>query len=257
MRFSVLASGSSGNACYIETEITSILIDAGLSGLECRKRLTSINVDPKRLDALIVTHEHSDHIRGVGPLSRHLNIPVYLNAPTLRKGHKTLGNLACPVTIQTGQTITINDLTVETFTKCHDAADPIGMVISSNGSRLGFITDLGRSTPLIEDRLKGCKALIIEFNHDVEMLETGPYPLELKRRIRGSDGHLSNHQAGALLCSISHQNLELVVLAHVSDKNNDQHRALAEVVDALSKCGLQDTRIEISHQDQPTPLISV
>ena len=127
MRFSVLASGSSGNACYVETAQTRILIDAGLSCRELMRRLELVHVDPKAPEALVITHEHVDHMRGAGPLARLLDIPVYINSSTFRKSLKILGNLSKPMAIHTGQTITIKDLAIETFTKCHDTADPIGL----------------------------------------------------------------------------------------------------------------------------------
>ena len=207
MRFSVLASGSSGNTCYVETDETRVLIDAGLSCRETVKRLELIGVNPQELDALILTHEHHDHIKGAGPIVRRFDIPLYLNTATLRKGMKTLGDVRRPVPVNTGQTISVKDLFIETFTKCHDAADPMGIVFSSNGVRVGIVTDMGRSTRLVEDRLRGCQALIIEFNHDQDMLEQGPYPLDLKKRIKGQDGHLSNLQAGDLLRALCHADL--------------------------------------------------
>lgn len=257
MRFSVIASGSSGNACYVETAHSNILVDAGLSCRELIRRLELIGVKPESLDALVITHEHLDHIRGAGPMSRLLDIPVYLNASTFKKGIKTLGNLSRPVLVHTGQSITINDLSVETFTKCHDAVDPMGLIISSNGMRLGMITDLGRSTRLVEDRLKGCQALIIEFNYDQTMLEEGPYPLDLKRRIKGPDGHLSNQQASELLKTVYHKNLSFVIPAHISEKNNLPEKALKEAKNALSERGKNNTRILISHQDRPVPMIEL
>ena len=254
MRFSVLASGSGGNACYVETAQTRILIDAGLSCRELMRRLETVQADPKALDALVITHEHVDHMRGAGPLARLLDIPVYINRSTFRKSLKTLGNLSKPMTIHTGQTITINDLSIETFTKCHDTADPIGLVLSSDGSRLGLITDLGRSTQVVEDRLRGCHALIIEFNHDQKMLENGPYPWEVKRRIKGPEGHLSNQQAGELLEAVAHKDLDLVILAHISKVNNDELRAFKKARDALTRRGLKNTKILISRQDHPVSM---
>ncbi|MGD9076845.1 MAG: MBL fold metallo-hydrolase [Desulfobacteraceae bacterium] len=251
MRFSVLASGSSGNACYVETAQTRILIDAGLSCRELMRRLELVHVDPKAPEALVITHEHVDHMRGAGPLARLLDIPVYINSSTFRKSLKILGNLSKPMAIHTGQTITIKDLAIETFTKCHDTADPMGLVLSSDGARLGLITDLGRSTQVIEDRLRGCHALIIEFNHDQRMLEDGPYPWEVKRRIKGSEGHLSNRQAGELLAAVAHKDLGLVILAHLSRVNNNELSALKEAKDALTRRGLKNTKIVISRQDYP------
>jgi len=257
IRFSVLASGSSGNACYIESDNTRILIDAGLSAREIEKRLKQVGVAPSGLDALIVTHEHSDHIKGAGPLARRYDLPLYINRKTLERGLQNLGNLPHPVIFQTGQTLAIKDFTVETFTKCHDAADPLGIVLSLDGVRMGVVTDLGRSTRLIEDRLKGCQALIIEFNHDPVMLEQGPYPLHLKRRIRGRDGHLSNEQAGGLLKALCHDNLRQVVLAHLSQTNNHPEKAYHEAARTLKKCGLEKITIVISSQDECAPMIGL
>lgn len=255
LRFSVLASGSSGNACYIETDTTSILVDAGLSCRETRKRLNKVGISSPRLDALIVTHEHSDHIKGAGPVARYFDIPVFINNKTLQK--KSLGNLRKPVIIQTGQTITINDLTIETFTKCHDAVDPIGLTVSVNGTKIGIVTDLGRVTNLAKDKLQGCKALIVEFNHDPKMLDNGPYPLYLKRRIKGSDGHLSNEQGMELIRSVYNDGLDHIVLAHLSKENNQPEIAFSAATEVVKKCRLSSTSVMVSSQDKPTPLITL
>jgi phosphoribosyl 1,2-cyclic phosphodiesterase len=257
MRFSVLASGSSGNACFIETDKTRVLIDAGLSSREIERRLKVIGVQPESLDALIITHEHMDHTKGAGPLARRFDLPLYINQKTLETGFQTLGNLSRPIIIQTGETLTINDLAIETFTKCHDAVDPFGVVLSFNGARVALATDFGRSTRLVIDRLKGCQALIMEFNYDQVMLDEGPYPLDLKRRIKGPEGHLSNQQAGDLLRAVSHENLKFVVLAHLSETNNHPKKARQEAADALSECNLGGANILISRQDEPSPMIDL
>lgn len=264
IRFSVLASGSGGNAFYVETENAKVIVDAGLSCSEIERRLRLVGIQPESLDALVITHEHGDHIRGAGPLSRRHDLPVYINRKTLIKGLKMLGNLARPVIFQTGQTLVIKDLGIETFTKCHDASDPFGLVFNplggssnTNGTRIGMVTDLGRSTRLVEDRLKGCQALIVEFNYDQEMLDNGPYPLDLQRRIKGQEGHLSNEQAGDLLCAVSHDDLRVVVLAHLSETNNEPEKARQEAVKALGKCGLNNTRLLISRQDEPGPMVEL
>lgn len=254
MRFSVLASGSKGNACYIETDHSRVLVDAGLSCREIIRRLEILGVGPIHLDALIITHEHQDHIRSAGPISRRFNIPVYINESTMQKVEKNLGRITGHMPFDTGHPIKINDITIGTFTKCHDAADPVGLVVSSNGSSLGIITDAGRSTRLLEDRLRGCSALVIEFNHDEVMLEQGPYPLFLKRRIRGPEGHLSNREAGELLKALIHRDLRHVVLAHLSEKNNHPEKALCAANDILAECGMEDIEILISSQDQPVPM---
>ena len=257
IRFSILASGSGGNACYVETNKARILIDAGLSCREIERRLNDVGIPAESLNAIILTHEHSDHIRGAGPLARRYNLPLYTNSGTLESGLKTLGNIPKPRLIQTGGSITINDLFIETFTKCHDAADPMGIILSSDGVRIGFATDLGRSTRLAEERLKACHALIVEFNYDPDMLDDGPYPLDLKRRIKGPDGHLSNQQGGDLLSTVSHADLKLVVLAHLSETNNDPEKASRAAAGVLLKCGLGSADILIGKQDTPGPMIEL
>ena len=257
MKFCVLASGSSGNACYVETDNARVLIDAGLSGREIERRLELVEKDASKLTALIVTHEHSDHIKGAGVLSRRYDVPIYMNRKTFESGRHALGKKLRAEIIQTGRLLEIEDLKVETFTKCHDAADPVGLVLSLNGVRLGVVTDLGKSTRLVEDRLQGCHGLVIEFNHDPEMLDTGPYPLYLKQRIKGRDGHLSNEQGGDLLRKICHQNLEKVVLAHLSEQNNHPEKAHQQAVEVLVQCGLDQTDIWVSRQDEPGPVFEL
>ena len=257
LRFSVLASGSGGNACYVQSAHARILIDVGLSCREIERRLRVLGVEPDSLDAVILTHEHGDHVKGAGTLLRRYDLPVYTNRKTLNRAMKYMGSIARPCIIQTGQTLPIRDLAVETFTKCHDAGDPFGMVLACNGAKIGLITDLGRSTRLLEDRLKGCHAMILEFNHDPTMLDNGSYPLEIKRRIKGPDGHLSNKQAGDILRVIAHQELKFVVLAHLSESNNLPEMAHREASEALKACGLHNTTVLIGKQHEPTPLIAL
>jgi len=254
MRFSVLASGSGGNACYVETAEARVLIDAGLSGEELIRRMENAGIDPARLDGVLLTHEHIDHIRGSGPLARRFDLPVYVNRLTLRRALKNLGNLSKPVVFHTGQPITVHGLCIETFTKCHDAADPVGIVVHADGARLGIITDLGRSTPVVEDRLRGCHALVMEFNHDERMLEEGPYPPELKRRIKGPEGHLSNEQAGGLLKTLRHNALSTVILAHLSERNNHPDKAIEALEQALS--GFR-VKVLVGDQDFALPMVDV
>ncbi len=257
MKFSILSSGSRGNACYIESRDTGILVDAGLSGIEIERRLAAVGISPQRIDAIVVTHEHADHIKGVGVLARRYQLPVYANAQTLERGEKALGKLPVVIAIQTGEPFKIKHLSLESFTKCHDAADPMGLVFSSNGARIGHVTDLGRSTRLAEDRLKACNALIMEFNYDPTMLSEGPYPWHLKQRINSSEGHLSNQQACELLESISHPDLKWVVLAHLSETNNDPAKALQAAQTVLDYRGLTKTRILIGNQDEALPLVEI
>jgi len=257
LRFSVLASGSSGNACYVEAGKARILIDAGLSCRELERRLFEIGVSPASLNGIILTHEHQDHIRGAGPMARRHHLPIYLNAKTWETGQNALGQLAEARLIETGESLAIHGLVVETFTKCHDAADPMGIVLAWDGIRIGLATDLGRSTRLVEDRLRGCQALILEFNHDPDMLDQGPYPLYLKRRIKGPDGHLSNEQGGELLKTVSHADLRVVVLAHLSQVNNHSEKARGEAARVLGGCGLRKTDLWVGSQDTAGPLIAL
>ena len=257
MRFSILASGSGGNAFYVETDCARILIDAGLSCREIERRLEKVGVEAKGLDALVITHEHIDHIRGAGPLARRFGVPIYINRKTYEKGVKFLGDIASTMIVQTGQAIEIHDLTIKTFTKCHDAVDPFGIVLSCNGVSIGLATDLGRSTGLVEDSLKGCNALVMEFNYDPIMLRQGPYPLDVKRRIEGQDGHLSNQQAGNLLRAVSHEKLKILVLAHLSKTNNHPGKAYKAAADILEHCGLRGIKILTGDQDEPGPLIEL
>ena len=257
MKFSILSSGSRGNSCYLETGNARILVDAGLSGIEIERRLGAVGVMAQSLDAIVVTHEHSDHIKGVGVMARRFKLPIYVNSQTLKSGEKALGKLPAVVPIQTGETLKIKNLSVETFTKCHDAADPMGLVLSSNGVRIGLVTDMGRSTRLAEDRLKACTALILEFNYDPTMLSEGPYPLFLKQRINSREGHLSNEQAGELLETVSHGDLKWVVLAHLSETNNDPAKALHAARTVLNRCGLKQTRVLIGQQDEASSFVEI
>ena len=257
MKFSILSSGSRGNSCYLETGSARILVDAGLSGIEIERRMAAVGVSPQKLDAIFVTHEHTDHIKGVGVLARRYNLPVYANRETLDCAQKALGKLPSVISFQTGETLTINNLAIETFTKCHDAADPTGLVFRNNGIKIGLVTDMGRSTRLAEDRLRACNVLILEFNYDPTMLSEGPYPLDLKRRIHGSEGHLSNQQAGELLETLSHDDLEYLVLAHLSETNNTPDKALSAAKAVLENRGLNRTRVVVGKQAEPSPVIEL
>ncbi|EFK06644.1 metallo-beta-lactamase domain protein [delta proteobacterium NaphS2] len=257
MKFSILSSGSRGNSCYLETGSARILVDAGLSGIEIERRMAAVGVSPQSLDAIFVTHEHTDHVKGVGVLARRYNLPVYANRETLDCAQKALGKLPSVISFQTGETLTINNLSIETFTKCHDAADPTALVFRNNGIKIGLVTDMGRSTRLAEDRLRACNVLILEFNYDPTMLSEGPYPLDLKRRIHGSEGHLSNQQAGELLETLSHDDLEYLVLAHLSETNNTPDKALSAAKAVLENRGLKGTRIVVGKQAEPSPVIEL
>ncbi|MFO7494491.1 MAG: MBL fold metallo-hydrolase [Desulfobacterales bacterium] len=238
----VLASGSRGNAIYVADATTAVLIDAGLSGVEIERRLRSRGLSPDRLNAVLVTHEHDDHIRGVGVLSRRYRLPVYITAPTLKVAGAQLGRLHAICDFQCGHGFQIDALHFRPFALCHDAEDPTGFTVSANGTRLGIATDLGIATALVHENLKDCAALILEANHDPLMLENGPYPWPLKQRIKSRSGHLANSEARQLLSAVRHPRLRHVILAHLSEKNNSPEKALAEVGLALQQaCGIDLT----------------
>ena len=231
----VLASGSKGNAIYISDGSSAILIDAGLSATEIKRRLKSRGLNPKDLNAIVVTHEHSDHIQAVGVLSRQLKLPIYLSR-NIEKKASGRNSLHETRTFHSGSTFQINNLAVHPFAVSHDAVDPVGFTIGQNGSRIGVATDLGTVTPHVKEKLKHCHLLILEANHDPDMLINGPYPWYLKRRIRSRSGHLSNGQSKRLLMELQHKGLEHVILAHLSQTNNAPQKVLAEVSEALTRC---------------------
>ena len=231
----VLASGSKGNAIYISDGFTAILIDAGLSATEIKRRLRSRGLNPKDLNAIVVTHEHSDHIQAVGVLSRQLKLPIYLSRNIEKK--VSSGNSLHEIqTFSSGSTFQINNLAVHPFAVSHDAADPVGFTIGQNGSRIGVATDLGIVTPHVKENLKHCHLLILEANHDPDMLINGPYPWYLKRRIQSRSGHLSNQQSKRLLMELQHKGLEHVILAHLSQTNNAPQKVLTEISEVLTRC---------------------
>ena len=227
----MLASGSRGNAIYISDGNTSVLFDAGLSGAEIERRMQKRALIPNELDALVVSHEHTDHIQGVGVLSRRYDLPVYMSSQCPKA---SLGKIIRLNHFECGTPFHLNDLIIRPFATSHDAQDPVGFTITRNGTRLGIATDLGIVTAMVKEHLKNCHALIIEANHDMAMLENGPYPWYLKQRIKSRLGHISNKACKELLMEIKHPQLRRVILAHLSETNNTPEMALREVGQAVS-----------------------
>jgi phosphoribosyl 1,2-cyclic phosphodiesterase len=223
----ILGSGSRGNAIYVSDGVTSILIDAGFSAREIDRRMRHRGLDPAGLSAILVTHEHTDHVRGIERLVRRHRLPVYLTAGTCQVA-TALRELPEVYPFACGCEFRINSLAIRPFSISHDARDPAAFRIGANGSRIGIATDLGQVTSLVREHLRGCRMLIVEANHDEGMLMEGPYPWFLKQRIRGRTGHLANHETGRLLADLLHPGLERVVLAHLSEINNTPAKALAE-----------------------------
>lgn len=248
----ILASGSRGNAIFISDGATSILIDAGLSGIEIQRRLQSKGLYPENLDAVVVSHEHTDHVQGVGVLSRRFNLPVYISSKTKKAASSQLGNVCGFKKFECGTTFNIQNLIIHPFSVSHDAKDPAGFTICQNGCKVGIATDLGLATPLVKEHLKGCTLLILESNHDPVMLINGPYPWSLKQRVKSRTGHLSNQASKNLLKEVQHQRLEYVVLAHLSETNNTPQKAISEVGQAIIH---GNTKLDVASQDRCGALI--
>jgi phosphoribosyl 1,2-cyclic phosphodiesterase len=229
----VLASGSKGNAIYISDGQTAVLMDAGLSGIEIQRRMEAAQLDIRDLKAIVVSHEHSDHVRGVGVMARRYHLPVYINQATAAAAAGQLGRIDHICYFDIGRTFTIGQLVVHPFAICHDAADPAGFTVAQNGRKIGIATDLGIATGMVKQHLKACSALVLEANHDPDMLAQGPYPWPLKQRIKSRNGHLSNQASRDLLGEIKHDGLGHVILAHLSEINNTPEKALEAVQQAV------------------------
>ena len=250
MRICLLASGSKGNSLLVESGQTKILIDAGLSARELRKRLALVGVDAESLNALLITHEHTDHVRGLGPLVRQLGLPVYLQTDLARK-LPDVGKPECVHEFAEGESFTVNDLTIRPFAITHDSLAPVGFSLSGEQGKVGIATDLGVATRLVADCLKDCRALVIETNHDEELLRDGPYPWKLKQRVRSNHGHLSNNAGGSLLQDLLWDGLESVFLGHLSETNNRPELALDAVNNVLDKQNVCAPHIIVGRQHMP------
>ena len=248
-----MSSGSRGNCTYLESGATKIIIDSGLSLKELGRRLKSIDRNPEELDAVFLTHEHSDHIGGVGPLVRKHSIPLYATKGTMVAGQK-LGNIPEFSPIRAGEAVRLNSLEIEPYATSHDAQESVAYVIRSQNRKLGHATDMGMVTYEVLEKLKNSHVLLLESNHDVEMLDVGPYPWTLKQRIKGELGQLSNEACGNALAAISHKHLKRVVLMHLSQTNN--HPEIARVT-ALQALGKHNPILSLARQDQATELIEV
>jgi len=256
MKVCVLGSGSKGNCTLVQSEGTTLLIDAGFSGVEIKRRLQVIRHAPEAITAVIVTHEHHDHIAGVGVVSRQSRVPVYANPSTHRAAEKRLGKVFARHDFGTGEAFAIGGLQIHPFAVSHDTADPVGFIITDGLNRVGYCTDTGKVTTLIEHHLKGCDLLVLESNHDPQMLRLGPYPLHLQQRVRSNRGHLANEDAGLLLKKLVDGGLRRVVLAHLSETNNLPDLALG----CVQKCLGDDVRrldIIFASQGHPCQMIDL
>ncbi len=246
MRFVSLGSGSRGNSTLIESGETRLLLDCGFAARELEQRLAEVAVSPESIDAILVTHEHQDHIRGVGVLARRYRLPVHLTHGTHRSGRlgevpevRLIGGLRAE--------FQIGSINIRPYSVPHDAREPVQFVFQSGKSRLGVLTDAGEITPHIVEMLQDCTSLLLECNHDPMMLANGPYPYRLQQRVGGRLGHLSNQQAAHLVALVDHEGLGRLVAAHLSEKNNREDLAYSAILGA--KPDLTD-RLTITCQDR-------
>lgn len=248
LRFASLGSGSRGNATLVEAGGTRVLIDNGFSARECGRRLAALGVDPATLSAILVTHEHSDHANGVAPLAARHGVPVFLSAGTRAameaRGHFDGVRLDLRRVVR-GVAFPLGALVVTPVRVPHDAREPCQYLFEAGGARLGVLTDVGGCTPGVIDAYGGCDALLLECNHDVEMLRQGPYPAGLKQRVAGDYGHLSNRQAAAFLRALDTSRLSTLLLGHLSEQNNRESLARQAVAEAL---GWPQERIRVASQ---------
>ena len=224
MRLCSIASGSSGNCIYVGSEHTHLLVDAGISKKRIEEGLEKLGISGCDLSGILVTHEHSDHIQGLGVFCRKHAIPIYATKGTLMgiKACKSLGEMPDNIfrEIQADVPFEIGNLTVKPFAISHDANEPTGFRVEKEEKSVAIATDLGVYDDYVVDKLKNLNAIVLEANHDVHMLEVGPYPYPLKQRVLGSRGHLSNELSGRLLCDILHEGLQHILLGHLSKENN-------------------------------------
>ncbi len=265
MRLCSIASGSSGNCIYVGSQATHLLVDVGISGKRTEAGLQSLGIAAKELDGILITHEHADHISGLGVLSRKYQIPIYATKGTIQAilESRSVGEINKTLfhEISEDNKLTIKDLMINPMKISHDAAQPVGYRISYGNKKIAVCTDLGVYNDYTVECLKGMDALLLEANHDVNMLQVGPYPYYLKQRILGDKGHLSNENSGKLLCKILHDKLQTIVLGHLSQENNLPELAYESVrmeID-FGDCDYKadDFRLLVAKRTEPSPVIHI
>ena len=260
---SVLASGSRGNSALLESSRARLLVDAGVSCRETFKRLKLVGLEPRSLSAILITHEHSDHVSGLAMLAKKLGIPVFMTGGThqawarsLRDDAGQLPKLAKLEIFSAGRQFQIADITVMPFTIPHDAADPVGFTFHAEGAKMAFATDLGYMPASVRDHLRRCDVLILESNHDLEMLRVGPYPWSVKQRVMSRVGHLSNDSLAQFFAEDYDGGASHIVLAHLSEQNNHPEVARRTAEQALGpQQTLLQNRLMLALQDAPTEAI--
>jgi phosphoribosyl 1,2-cyclic phosphodiesterase len=256
---SVLASGSRGNSTIVQSSSTRLLVDAGISCRETFKRMKAAGDDPHALSAILITHEHIDHVSGLLVLARKLKIPVFMTGATHQAWSRSMRDaagerpqLAGLEFFSSGHGFRIGDIEVMPFTIPHDAVDPVGFTFRAEGIKIAIATDLGRLLANVKDNLRACDVLVIESNHDLEMLRNGPYPWSVKQRVGSPTGHLSNEKLAEFFATGYDGHASYIVLAHLSEQNNHPERALREAEKALSgRRTLLHNRVMLAAQSEP------
>lgn len=263
MKLCSIASGSSGNCIYVGTEQTNVLIDVGVSGKRIESGLCSFDVTPDKIDAILITHEHSDHILGLGVMARKYQIPIYATAETINAilHIKNIGKISEHLFhyVKPNEAFEIKDINVDPFSTSHDASNPVCYTMQSNGHKIGIATDLGKYDDYIISKLEGSELLLLEANHDVNMLMVGAYPYYLKQRILGDRGHLSNDSSADLISKLLNDKLKHVFLAHLSKENNYAELAYETVRSELNSrgCNCSGLNICVANREMPSQMVMV
>ena len=252
LKLTILGSGSGGNCAYVETAEARLLVDAGFSPRQIRQRLAGIGRTPENLTAILVTHEHSDHVQGLTGIAAKLNIPIYCNRATKEAFEFQLQTRFDCKLFETGAGFEIADVQADTFTIPHDAQDPVGFLLHTPGGNIAFVTDLGHMTKLVVERTRAANVLVLESNHDVKMLQECPHrSWPLKQRILGRHGHLSNEAAAEAVAQIMSANLRHLYLAHLSRECNRPELAHYVMAEQLHHIGASHVKLQLAAQDVP------
>ncbi len=259
MKFYTLASGSSGNAAYLLANGTKILIDCGMSGKKLEEAMNAIGEAASELSAILITHEHSDHIKGAGVMARRYKLPIYATEGTLSGLDRTRIPDSALHIIKADREFCVGDIGITPFSIPHDAAEPTGFRLTAGADSVAVATDIGQMNEYIMDNIRGCRAVVLESNHDIEMLKCGPYPYPLKRRILSELGHMSNAAAAEILEELVEDGAEHIALGHLSKENNRPDIAMMESKNALESCGIRvgsDVILNVADRYIPTEVYS-
>ena len=261
LNFCSLYSGSSGNCLFVESENTKLLIDAGVSLKKIEQGLESLNIPSSSIDGILVTHEHSDHIKSLGSLSKKFNLPVYANSETFDAMPNQTDKIATENInkIKINEHFFIKDISINAFSIPHDAANPCGFTLSCGNDKISIATDIGHMTNDILKQLEGSNFLLLEANYDPEVLKYSKYPFNLKQRISGPNGHLPNDMAGKVINYLLHDNLKSAMLGHLSKENNFPELAYQTVIDEIISAGtnIENLNLSVASRDKPGNLIHI